>query len=197
MAYLAIRGSGAVNGVSRLHGKVSRHLFRPLFPSWPEDEIPIGYVTNGVHMPTWDSAPADDLWTESCGKDRWLGTTGTLEQDIRRVSDTRLWKFRTAASRSLVEYARGRVSRQLAASGAPPAEVDDAKHLFDPNALTLGFARRFATYKRPNLLLHDPQRLIRLLTNSQRPVQLIIAGKAHPEDRAGQALIHEWISFIR
>ena len=197
MAYLAIRGSGAVNGVSRLHGKVSRHLFRPLFPSWPEDEIPIGYVTNGVHMPTWDSAPADDLWTESCGKDRWLGTTGTLEQDIRRVSDTRLWKFRTAASRSLVEYARGRVSRQLAASGAPSAEVDDAKHLFDPNALTLGFARRFATYKRPNLLLHDPQRLIRLLTNSQRPVQLIIAGKAHPEDRAGQALIHEWISFIR
>jgi starch phosphorylase len=197
MAYLAIRGSGAVNGVSRLHGKVSRLLFRPLFPSWPEDEIPIGYVTNGVHMPTWDSAPADDLWTESCGKDRWLGTTETLEQDIRRVSDTRLWKFRTAASRSLVEYARGRVSRQLAASGAPPAEVDDAKHLFDPNALTLGFARRFATYKRPNLLLHDPQRLIRLLTNSQRPVQLIIAGKAHPEDRAGQALIHEWISFIR
>jgi len=197
MAYLAIRGSGAVNGVSRLHGKVSRHLFRPLFPSWPEDEIPIGYVTNGVHMPTWDSAPADDLWTESCGKDRWLGTTGTLEKDIRRVSDTRLWKFRTAASRSLIEYARGRVSRQLAASGAPPVEVHDAKHLFDPNALTLGFARRFATYKRPNLLLHDPQRLIRLLTNSQRPVQLIIAGKAHPEDRAGQALIHEWISFIR
>jgi len=180
-----------------LHGKVSRHLFRPLFPSWPEDEIPIGYVTNGVHMPTWDSAPADDLWTEACGKERWLGTTETMEQDIRRVSDAVLWKLRTAASRALVEYARGRVSRQLAASGAPPAEVDDAKHLFDPNALTLGFARRFATYKRPNLLLHDPQRLIRLLTNSQRPVQLIIAGKAHPEDRAGQALIHEWINFIR
>jgi len=77
MAYLAIRGSGAVNGVSRLHGQVSRHLFEPLFPHWPQDEISVGHVTNGVHMPTWDSAPADDLWTEACGKNRWLGTTET------------------------------------------------------------------------------------------------------------------------
>jgi starch phosphorylase len=197
MAYLAIRGSGAVNGVSRLHGKVSRHLFLPLFPHWPEDEVPIGHVTNGVHVPTWDSAPADDLWTGSCGKDRWLGTSETLARDIRRVSDARLWQFRIAASKSLVEYARERLSRQLSSIGASLEAVDEAKHLFDPNALTLGFARRFATYKRPNLLLHDPQRLLRLLTIPQRPVQLIIAGKAHPEDRAGQALIHEWISFIR
>jgi starch phosphorylase len=94
MAYLAIRGSGAANGVSRLHGKVSRSLFLPLFPRWPEDEIPIGYVTNGVHMPTWDSAPADDLWTETCGKDRWLRTSETLERDIRRISDAKLWQFR-------------------------------------------------------------------------------------------------------
>ena len=148
-------------------------------------------------MPTWDSAAADDLWTEACGKDRWLGTTETLEQDIRRVSDARLWQFRTAASKSLVDYARERLSRQLAASGASPEAVDEAKHLFDPNALTLGFARRFATYKRPNLLLHDPERLLRLLTNPQRPVQLIIAGKAHPADQAGQALIQQWTHFIR
>jgi len=148
-------------------------------------------------MPTWDSAPADDLWTEACGKDRWLGTMKPLEQDIRRVSDARLWQFRAAASKSLVEYARERLSRQLAASGALPEAVDGAKHLFDPNALTLGFARRFATYKRPNLLLHNPARLLRLLANPERPVQLIIAGKAHPEDRAGQALIHEWMNFIR
>jgi len=197
MAYLAIHGSGAVNGVSRLHGEVSRHLFLPLFPRWPENEIPIGHVTNGVHMPTWDSAPADDLWTEACGKDRWLGTAQNLEQDIRRVTDASLWQFRTAASRSLVEYARERLSRDLAAAGEPPEEAEAAKHLFDPNALTLGFARRFATYKRPNLLLHDPPRLLRLLTNSQRPVQLIIAGKAHPADQAGQALIQEWVHFIR
>ena len=148
-------------------------------------------------MPTWDSAPADDLWTEACGKDRWLGTMKTLEQDMRCVSDARLWQFRIAASQSLVEYARKRLFRQLAASGASSEAVDRANHLFDPNALTLGFARRFATYKRPNLLLHDPERLLRLLTNPQRPVQLIIAGKAHPADQAGQALIQEWTHFIR
>jgi glycogen phosphorylase len=197
MAYLAIRGSGAVNGVSRLHGQVSRHLFTTLFPHWPEDEVPVGHVTNGVHMPSWDSAEADDLWTECCGKDRWQRTIDFLDQNIRRVSDARLWQFRGAASKSLVEYARATLSRQLAVSGAPPEAVEEAKHLFDPNTLTLGFARRFATYKRPNLLLHDPGRLLRLLSNTQRPVQLIIAGKAHPADQAGQALIREWIHFIR
>ena len=197
MAYLAIRGSGAVNGVSRLHGKVSRHLFEPLYPHWPQDEVPVGHVTNGVHMPSWDSAPADELWTEACGKDRWLGTMETLEKDIRRISDSRLWKFRMAAGTSLVEYARERLSRQLAASGASPEAIDNAKHLFDPNALTLGFARRFATYKRPNLLLHDPERLLRLLTDPERPVQLIIAGKAHPADQSGQSLIQQWTHFIR
>ncbi len=197
MAYLAIRGSGAVNGVSRLHGEVSRQLFAPLFPGWPADEVPVGYVTNGVHMPSWDSAEADDLWTKVCGKERWLGTMDTLEQGIRRVSDASLWQFRIAASKTLVEYARQRLSRQLAASGASPEAVDEARHLFDPHTLILGFARRFATYKRPNLLLHDPNRLLRLLTNSERPVQLILAGKAHPADQPGQALIQEWIRFAR
>jgi starch phosphorylase len=197
MAYLAIRGSGAVNGVSRLHGKVSRHLFAPLFAHWPADDVPVGHVTNGVHMPTWDSAPADDLWTEVCGKDRWLGSTETLEQDMRRVSDARLWHFRIAASKHFVEYARERLSRQLAVSGASAEAVEGAQHLFDPDALTLGFARRFVTYKRPNMLLHDPERLLRLLTNRQRPVQLILAGKAHPADQAGQALIQEWTHFIQ
>jgi glycogen phosphorylase len=197
MAYLAMRGSGSVNGVSRLHGKVSRRLFLPLFPRWPEDEVPIGHVTNGVHMPTWDSADADELWTKSCGKNRWLGTTANLEQDIRRVSDDNLWQFRTSATKSLVEYARERLSRDLAAAGAAVEEVEAARNLFDPHILTLGFARRFATYKRPNLLLHDRQRLLALLTNAQRPVQLIIAGKAHPADEAGRALIQEWTNFIR
>jgi starch phosphorylase len=197
MAYLAIRGSGAVNGVSRLHGKVSRHLFEPIFPHWPEDEIPVGHVTNGVHMPTWDSEAADDLWTEACGKGRWLGTTETLGEDIRCVSAARLWQFRIAASQSFVACVRERLSRQLAAAGAPAEEVAEAGHLFDPNVLTLGFARRFASYKRPNLLLHDPERLLRLLTNPRCPVQLILAGKAHPADQAGQALIRQWIEFIR
>ncbi len=197
MAYLAIRGSGAVNGVSRLHGKVSRHLFEPLFPHWPAEEVPVGHVTNGVHMPSWDSAAADALWTEACGKDRWLEPTKSLEQDIRGVSDARLWQFRTDASKSLIDYSRQRLARHYAAAGASPEAVAEARQLFNPNALTLGFARRFATYKRPNLLLHDPARLLRLLSNPERPVQLILAGKAHPADAAGQALIQQWIHFIR
>jgi glycogen phosphorylase len=197
MAYLAIRGSGAVNGVSRVHGQVSRHLFQPLFSRWPANEVPVGHVTNGVHMPTWDSAAADDLWTEACGKARWPGTAEALEQGIRRIPLARLWQSRTDACKDLVEYARARLSRQLAVAGASPQAVDDATHLFDPHALTLGFARRFATYKRPNLLLHDPERLLRLLTHPERPVQLIMAGKAHPADLAGQALIQEWMHFIR
>ncbi|TWT84462.1 Maltodextrin phosphorylase [Planctomycetes bacterium CA13] len=197
MAYLAIHGSGAVNGVSRLHGKVSRRIFEPLFPNWPEDDVPIGHVTNGVHMPSWDSASADELWTQACGKNRWLGTNETLASEIRGVSDEQLWRLRIDATHTLVDYARKRLSRQLAASGSSPNEVEAAKHLFDPNSLTLGFARRFATYKRPNLLLHDPARLIQLLTNPERPVQLIIAGKAHPADKAGQDLIRQWIDFTR
>jgi starch phosphorylase len=197
MAYLAIRGSGAVNGVSRLHGKVSRHLFEPLFPNWPAGEVPVGHVTNGVHMPTWDSEAADNLWTQACGKDRWLGTTEALEENIRRVSDATLWEFRLATAKSLIDYARERLARHYAAAGASPEMVEQVRHLFDPNILTLGFARRFATYKRPNLLLHDPARLLRLLSNPQRPVQLILAGKAHPADASGQALIQKWIQFIR
>src|SRR5258708_17255137 len=87
MAYLAMRGSGAVNGVSRLHGQVSRRIFTPLFPRWPEGEVPVGHITNGVHMPIWDSAEADKLWTDACGKGPWLGTSDTLEADLNRVSD--------------------------------------------------------------------------------------------------------------
>ncbi len=197
MAYLAIRGSGSVNGVSRLHGKVSRQILAPLFPRWPEEEIPVGHVTNGVHTPTWDSAQADDLWTGACGKERWTGTAEALAQDIRRLPDAKLWQLRSAARKALVEYARRRLSQQLAASGASGDEVEEASLLFDPDMLTIGFARRFATYKRPNLLLYDPARLLRLLTNARCPVQLIIAGKAHPADGPGQKLIQEWIQFIR
>jgi starch phosphorylase len=181
MAYLAIRGSAAVNGVSRLHGEVSRRLFQPLFPRWPEGEVPVTHVTNGVHMPTWDSAEADHLWEAACGKDRWRWTMDTIERDFLGVSDAALWQLRTAARESFVQYVRTRVARDT----------------FDPHVLTVGFARRFATYKRPNLLLQDPDRLARLLTNRQQPIQLLVAGKAHPEDAAGQALIAEWSAFIR
>jgi starch phosphorylase len=197
MAYLATRGSGAVNGVSWLHGKVSRHIFAPLFPRWPEAEVPVGHITNGVHMPTWDSREADDLWTEACGKERWLGTSTTLEADIRRISDQKLWALRTTSRKLLVDYARKTAGQQMAVSGADADTIGRTQARLDPGVLTLGFARRFATYKRPNLLLHDPERLLQILKNPQRPVQLILAGKAHPADQAGQALIQEWTQFIR
>jgi len=196
MAYLAIRGSGAVNGVSRLHGQVSRHIFAPLFPRRPENEVPVGYVTNGVHMPTWDSVAADKLWTEACGKPRWMGTSTTIAADLREVSDENLWAMRTTNRKSLVDYAREGIGRQMAAVGAEPAAIARTQARLDPRVMTLGFARRFATYKRPNLLLHDPDRLLSILNHPSRPTQLILAGKAHPADQAGQALIQEWTQFI-
>jgi len=195
MAYLALRGSGGSNGVSQLHGRVSRRIFHGLFPRWPEIEVPIGAVTNGVHVPTWDSAEADELWTNKCGQERWRGTLVNIQR-LNNVSDEQLWELRTTARQSLVQYARKRLSRQRIQQGASPQEVAEAEAIFNPHTLMIGFARRFATYKRPNLLLHDPERLIRILTNRERPVQLILAGKAHPNDPDGQAMIKQWNDFI-
>jgi glycogen phosphorylase len=197
MAYLAMRGSGAVNGVSQLHGKVSRRIFQPLFPRWPRDEVPIGHVTNGIHVPTWDSQASDELWTHHCGKARWCGETDQVEEAIKEVSDQDLWAMRQASRHALVEFARQRYARQLTESGASQEEIAQADQILDPEALTLGFARRFATYKRPTLLLHDPERLVRLLTNPRRPVQILIAGKAHPADKPGQDMIRQWVTFTR
>lgn len=197
MAYLAIRGSGAVNGVSRLHGQVSRRIFQSLFPRWPQVEVPIAHVTNGVHIPSWESGAADALWTTTCGAERWRQTLTTIERDVASASDGELWALRTAARKVLVDYARERMVRQVASMGLPEDEASAVCEGLDPAVLTLGFARRFAAYKRPNLLLHDPARLLRILTNAERPVQLVIAGKAHPADHPGQELIRTWIQFIR
>lgn len=197
MAYLALHGSGAVNGVSRLHAEVSRNIFSYLFPRWPIDEVPVGHVTNGVHMPTWDSEAADKLWTDSCGKNRWLEDTECLENKIRSLSDEKIWNMRNESRNNLCEFTRKRLAIQLAVSGSSHEEIEKAKKVFDPQTLTIGFARRFATYKRANMLLHDPNRLLKILTNPEQPVQLIIAGKAHPADKQGQAMIQEWIRFIR
>ena len=189
MAYLAIHGSGAVNGVSRLHGAVSRGLFQPLFPRWPEQEVPIDHVTNGIHVPTWDSAAADTLWTNVCGRECWRGALNDVEQTLARcVADADLWAVRSANRLALVKYVN--TSRDGANEEQPHA-------LLNPDALTIGFARRFAPYKRPTLLLHSPERLVRLLSDPDRPVQLVIAGKAHPADETGQDMIAEWFRFIR
>ncbi len=193
MAYLAIHGSGAVNGVSRLHGEVSRKLFQPLFPVCPRAEVPVGHVTNGVHVPTWDSAAADDLWTCACGKDRWLGALETVEKDLRCLDDKALWNFRSQGRHGLIKFLHTRLARQ---NNWQKALHEQARGL-DADFLTLGFARRFTEYKRDNLLLHDPQRLTRLLANRDRPVQLVIAGKAHPRDAAGKRMIRQWSDYLR
>jgi starch phosphorylase len=193
MAYLAVHGSAQINGVSKLHGKVSQQIFQPLFPRWPQQDVPIGSVTNGIHVSTWDSEEADALWTSACGKKRWRGDR-PAEEDIRRIPYEQLWQMRTAGRTGLIEQMRKRYQCQLAAEGANPSQADG---IFNEKVLTLGFARRFATYKRPNLLLHDPERLVRLLTNPRFPVQLILAGKAHPQDLPGQELIKQWKNFIK
>ncbi len=189
MAWLALHGSGRVNAVSRLHGTVSRNLFSPLFPRWPVVEVPVCHVTNGVHTSTWDSDESDRLWTRACGKDRWRGSLEKMEKIIQEVGDAELWEMRTRNRQQLVSWIR----RRRFCTGRRQAETV----ALDPNALTLGFARRFATYKRPNLMLQDPDRLANILTNEKQPVQLVIAGKAHPKDEQGQKMIEEWIRFIR
>jgi starch phosphorylase len=197
MAYLAIRGSGAINGVSKLHGQVSRRIFQPLFPRWPETEVPVTHVTNGVHMPTWDSAEADRLWESTCGKDRWRGTLANLVKEVSAATDSALWQLRTDSRKILVDYVRRLYVRQLATRGASSEDLAQAAHILDDDILTLGFARRFAPYKRPNLLLHDPVRLLNILTNRECPVQLVLAGKAHPQDAEGQDMIRQWVEFAR
>jgi glycogen phosphorylase len=196
MAFLAIRASGAVNGVSRLHGEVSRRLFQPLFPRWPRDEVPIGHVTNGVHVPSWDSPESDALWTKVCGKERWLGDPRGLTDLMRSVGDEELWAFRDVARGKLVAMARDHLRRQGPISGSLEALGSDLNCLCDPGVFTIGFARRFATYKRVDLLLHDPARLERILCGPNSRTQLILAGKAHPADTTGKAMIKEWTDFI-
>ena len=193
MAYLAVRGSCSINGVSRLHGQVSRQIFQPLFSRWPEEEVPIGSVTNGIHVPTWDSVGADTLWTTTCGQRRWHQDR-PMDDDIRKLTDEQIWQMRREGRKTLINFVRERYAIQLISLGRS-AELATA--IFDDKVLTAGFARRFATYKRPNLLLHDPERLIRLLSDVERPIQLILAGKAHPQDLPGQALVRQWNDFIK
>lgn len=197
MAVLAMRGSTAVNGVSQLHGAVSRRLFQPLYPRWPEAEVPVGAITNGVHVPSWDSEWADTLWTKAGGKARWMDELSSLAEAIQAVDDAELWAMRTAGRTKLVEFARQRLIQQYRLMGADARTVRLLGDTLDPQALTIGFARRFAGYKRPTLLLEDRERLIRLLRNEERPLQLIVAGKAHPHDQAGKDFVLEFVRFAR
>jgi starch phosphorylase len=147
-------------------------------------------------MPSWDSAEANALWSETSGEARWLDTLETLESELKALPDKTLWDFRGRGRRNLILQVRRRTARQSATHATRLRTLEECARLLDPDTLTLGFARRFATYKRPNLLLHDPARLTRLLTNPQRPVQLILAGKAHPRDQEGKRMVREWNDYL-
>ncbi len=196
MAFLALRGSFVSLGVSALHGAVSRRIFQPLFPRWPEREVPVGHVTNGVHMPSWDSPEADAIFTAAGGKERWRRMAEPLQDAIGAVDDAALWEMRGRSRARLVAEVRARLRRHLTGRGLAEPLVALADSALDPNILTLGFARRFTGYKRPNLLLRDRARLERMLTDPHRPVQLVVAGKAHPADAEGKRMIAEWMAFI-
>jgi starch phosphorylase len=198
MTILALRLAASSNGVSRLHGQVSRQMWQGLWPGVPEDEVPIGHVTNGVHFRSWISREMDQLYDRYLGV-RWRDEPAdqTVWEQAGRIPTEELWRTHERRRERLVSFVRRRLRTQLERRGATQAEVDLADAVLDPEALTIGFGRRFATYKRATLLLRDPERLARILGNPNRPVQVIFAGKAHPRDDAGKELIRQIVAHAR
>jgi starch phosphorylase len=194
-ALLALRECSFVNGVSRLHGQVSKRIFQSRYPRWPEREVPVGYVTNGVHVPTWDSPAAQRLWEKTCTLDPSQDCLAYPSESVSKLSDEDLWRFRAECRQDLVEYVRRRHARQLQERGASSEAIKTARHVLNPNILTISFARRATAYKRTNFLLKDEQRLIQILTNPKRPVQLVMAAKAHPADTLGKEMIKQMANF--
>ncbi len=194
MAVMGLRLAGRSNAVSALHGAVSRSMFAPLWPGVPVDEVPIGSITNGVHARTWVSSEMDDLlgrhvlpaWNEA-GAERWAR--------VRRVGDEELWRVRDQGRERLVSFVRAHLRSSLSARGLSSSDTAWCDEVLDPKALTVCFARRFATYKRATLLLSQPERLVALLRSPERPVQFVFAGKAHPADDLGKEMIRQIVSF--
>jgi starch phosphorylase len=196
MAVTAIRSAGYVNGVSRLHGAVSRAMWHDLWPGVPTEELPIAHITNGVHPGSWISDDMRTLYDRYLGP-RWAEEPGDTRvwQGVQQIPGEELWRTHERRRERLVAYARRRLVEQLRRRGAGAAELAQAEEALDPEALTIGFARRFATYKRATLLLRDPDRLARILNAPGRPVQVIFAGKAHPRDDAGKAFIRDIVQL--
>lgn len=193
MAALALHLSAQANGVSALHGKVSRGIFRSVWPGLPEDEVPILSVTNGIHHRSWISNDMEALYQRYLG-DRWLvAPQEHHEVDIDEIPDEELWRTHERRRERLVAFARRRLRQQLTMRGAPASEIRRAEEALDPEILTIGFARRFATYKRADLILRNPDRLAKILNNPEMPVQIIFSGKAHPRDNPGKELIRELV----
>ena len=198
MTVLALRMAASSNGVSQLHGAVSRKMWKTLWPGVPEDEVPIGSVTNGVHFRSWISAEMNQLYDRYLSP-KWREDRADAElwKRAETIPAEELWRTHERRRERLVSFARRRLRLQLERRGAPQAETDAADEALNPDALTIGFARRFATYKRATLLLRDPERLARLLNDPERPVQIVFAGKAHPRDDAGKVLIQQIIKLAQ
>jgi glycogen phosphorylase len=195
MTVLALRLAAATNGVSRLHGEVTREMWTGVWPGLPAREVPIGSVTNGVHFQSWIARSVRDLY------DRYLGEgwhePGEAEKwaRVEEIPDAEIWRVHVERRQRLVEFARQRLRDQLARGNASPRELRAAERVLDPKVLTVGFARRFAPYKRATLLLRDPERLARIVADAERPVQFLFAGKAHPHDQAGKELIRQIVAL--
>jgi starch phosphorylase len=198
MTVAALRGAGFSNGVSELHGSVSRGMWSSLWPELPVNEVPIQPITNGVHLHSWVSPDMAELYTRYLGPD-WH-TDPLIEglwERLREVPDEELWQVHVNRRGQLVAYARRWLAYNFARRGSAQSEVNAMSEVLSTDALTIGFARRFATYKRATLLLRDIDRLKALVGDAQRPVQIIIAGKAHPRDDGGKNLIRDIIHAVR
>ncbi len=198
MTVLALKLSRYANGVSALHGVVSRRMWHPLFPSLTEENVPIGHITNGVHVQTWVAPQMTLLF------DRHLGTDWSKNQrlpesweGIDTVDDAELWETQQVLKARLINFVRNRLVSQARRRNEPDSAVQKLMEALDPNALTIGFARRFATYKRAGLILQDVERLTEMVKSTDRAVQIIFAGKAHPEDRMGKELIQAIVKMTR
>ncbi len=198
MTVLALKLSRHANGVSALHGVVSRRMWQPLYPQKAEEEVPIGHITNGVHVKSWVAGQMHLLFDRHLGADwparqrdpkTWAG--------IMAVEDAELWETQQVLKARLIEFVRGRLIAQAHKREEGESAVVRAGQALDPNALTIGFARRFATYKRAGLVLRDVERMAETLSASDRPIQIIFAGKAHPEDRLGKELIQNIIKLTK
>ena len=190
MTVLALRLSARSNGVSKLHGAVSRAMWAQVFNAGKPNDVPIGHITNGIHAETWLAPEMRPLYDKYL-RPRWVGAAPTDDcwQRADQIPGAELWHARNLLRRRLVEFVRQRLAQQIARRCAPLAELIAAYEAFDENALTLGFSRRFATYKRAPLIFHDARRLAAILGDARRPVQIVFAGKAHPADADGQALV--------
>lgn len=198
MPVLALNMSAKANGVAQLHGVVSRKLWQWMYPGVPEQEIPVTAITNGIHVETWISNEMGELFDRYLNP-RWRDEEwdATVWQDVDGIPDTELWRTHERRRERLIAFTRNRLKAQLQRRGAPQHEIDDADEVLDPDALTIGFARRFATYKRATLFMRDVERLKAILNNADRPVQIIFAGKAHPHDTGGKELIRQIINLAR